>query len=124
LAQPSSPVILIVEDDLIILMHAASFLGDAGFQTVTASNADAAVLILGARLDIRLVFTDVDMPGSMNGMKLASAVRKRWPPIELIITSGKPGPSAADLPARGLFFSKPYRPNDIIDAARSFSLAA
>ena len=124
MAPASRLAVLIVEDDPILLMHAASFLEDAGFEAVSSTDAGAAVLILEARFDIRIVFTDVDMPGAMNGMKLAAAVRRRWPPIELIITSGKPGPSAEDLPARSFFFRKPYRPNDIVDAARSFMLAA
>jgi DNA-binding NtrC family response regulator len=105
-------------------MYAVAFLEDAGFEAVASSSADAAILILETRLDIRIVFTDIDMPGSMNGIKLAAAIRKRWPPIELIITSGKPGPRAEDLPCRGFFFSKPYRANDIVEAMRSFGLAA
>jgi CheY-like chemotaxis protein len=69
-------------------MHAVSLVADAGFDTVEASNADEAIAILEARKDIRIVFTDINMPGSMDGLRLAHAIRRRWPPIELILTSG------------------------------------
>ncbi|MGA8228281.1 MAG: response regulator, partial [Xanthobacteraceae bacterium] len=69
-------------------MHAVSLVADAGFDTVEASNADEAIAILEARKDIRIVFTDINMPGSMDGLRLAHAIRRRWTPIELILTSG------------------------------------
>jgi CheY-like chemotaxis protein len=83
-----------------------------------ASNADEAIVILETQLDIRLVFTDIDMPGSMNGMKLAAAVRERWPPIHLVITSGKPLPS--ELPARAVFIPKPYFGGNVVEVMRTF----
>jgi CheY-like chemotaxis protein len=75
---------------------------------------------LEARKDIRIVFTDVDMPGTMDGLKLAHAIRTRWPPIELIVTSGHFNLSDADMPERGRFFPKPYRDRDIVSAIRHF----
>ena len=107
-------IVLIVEDDAFLRMAAASFIEDAGFETLQASNADRAILLLEARDDIRIVFTDIDMPGSMDGLKLAEAVRGRWPPIEIIITSGKYSLAPFEMPDRGVFFSKPYVERDIV----------
>lgn len=115
------PTALIVEDEPLLRMMAADLARDAGFEVVEASSADQALDILEARLDIRVLFTDIDMPGSLNGLKLASCVRDRWPPIDIIIVSGQVRPSATDLPSRGLFFPKPYNDLKVIAALRSFS---
>lgn len=115
------PVVLIVEDEPIVLMNAMMFVESAGFEVISATSADQAVQILESRLDVRIVFTDIDMPGSMDGMKLAAAIRGRWPPIELIVTSGN-DITESDLPLRGLFFSKPYLATDIVSAMHSFAL--
>lgn len=88
-------------------MMAMDLVEEAGFQAVEAADADEAVTILETRTDIRIVFTDIDMPGSMNGMKLAAAVRDRWPPIEIIIVSGQVRLSEGDLPERSVFFPNP-----------------
>ncbi|CDZ57719.1 response regulator [Neorhizobium galegae] len=101
-------IVLVVEDEPLLRMMAIDLVEDAGFEAVEAADADEAVKILEARADIRIVFTDIDMPGSMNGMKLAAAVRDRWPPIEIIIVSGHVRLSDVDLPERSVFFSKPY----------------
>ena len=82
------PVILIVEDDFLIRMNAAEMIADAGFDVIEAGNADEAIVILEARPDIHVVFTDIQMPGSMDGLKLARFVRGRWPPIKIVATSG------------------------------------
>jgi two-component system, response regulator PdtaR len=94
---------------------------DAGFIAIEAANADEAIAILESRKDIRIVFTDIDMPGSMDGLKLARAVRERWPPIELILTSGHFDLRQDEIPERGRFFSKPYRDADIIATLRAFA---
>jgi len=86
---------------------------DAGFEVLEAANADEAILILENRSDIRIVFTDVHMPGSMDGLRLAHAVRDRWPPIKLIVTSGQMTVSEDELPLGGRFFSKPYQPSEL-----------
>jgi CheY-like chemotaxis protein len=96
------------------------FVEEAGYEAVAAENADGAIQILESRLDIRIVFTDVDMPGSMNGIKLAQAIRGRWPPVHLIITSATRA-KAYDLPERGVFISKPYRLVDLADALHRFA---
>ena len=100
-------VVLVVEDEPLMLMDALDLVTEAGFEAIGAKNADEAIHILESRNDVRVVFTDVNMPGSMDGIKLAHAVRNRWPPIEIIVTSGL---NLADvqqlLPERGIFFPK------------------
>jgi CheY-like chemotaxis protein len=83
------PVILVVEDEILVRLTAVAIAEDAGFEVLSATTADEALSILEARTDVRLVFTDVQMPGSMDGLRLAHAVRDRWPPVELIVTSGR-----------------------------------
>jgi len=118
---PDSPVyVLVVEDDFLNRLHAVNLVEDAGYIPVEASNADEAITILEARKDIRIVFTDIDMPGSMDGLKLAHAIRERWPPIELILTSGHFDLSDDEIPERGRFFPKPYRDQEIISALQHF----
>jgi CheY-like chemotaxis protein len=107
-------VVLVVEDEPFLRMVAVDLVEEAGFEAVQAANADQAVRILEARADIRIVFTDIDMPGSMDGMKLAIAIRGRWPPIAVILTSGLYNIGKDELPARSVFFRKPYNHNEII----------
>ena len=119
---PDLPIyVLVVEDDFLSRLHAVSLVEDAGYIAVEAANADEAITILEGRKDIRIVFTDIDMPGSMDGLKLAHAIRRRWPPIELILTSGHFHIKHDELPERGRFFPKPYRDEEIIAALRHFS---
>ncbi len=112
-------VVLVVEDDALLLMSAIDMLEDAGFDAISAANADAAIRILETRGDIRIVFTDVDMPGSMDGLKLAARVRDRWPPVEIVVTSGHVNVGERDLPPRGRFFKKPYQSDKVIDTMRA-----
>src|SRR5437762_1903342 len=107
--------VLIVEDEVLVRELVAEELQDSGFSVVVAENADAAIAILEDREDIRLVFTDIDMPGSMDGLKLAAAIRDRWPPIHIIITTG-----TAVIPANALFIPKPYIGRSVAAAMRSF----
>ena len=107
------PVVLIVEDEFIIRTAVARAISDAGFEVVEAANADQAIAILEDRRDIRVVFTDIQMPGSMDGVKLAQAVRHRWPPIHIIATSGRYGVQSLDLPSGAAFFPKPYSAQEI-----------
>ena len=100
--------VLVVEDEVLIRMMAVAVAEDAGFEALSAATADEAIKILEFRSDIRLVFTDVNMPGSMNGLRLAHAVRGRWPPVELLVTSAVSNITAKDLPERGRFLAKPY----------------
>src|SRR5215467_4906465 len=119
-SSPSPVYVLVVEDEFLNRLHAVNLVEDAGYKAIEASNAKEAIAILEARKDIRIVFTDVDMPGTMDGLKLAHVIRTRWPPIELIVTSGYFHLCDADLPERGRFFPKPYRDRDIVSAIRHF----
>lgn len=107
-------VVLVVEDEPFLRMVAVDLVEGAGFEAVQAANADQAVRILEARADIRIVFTDIDMPGSIDGMNLEIAIRGRWPPIEVILTSGLYNIGEDELPARSVFFRKPCNHNEII----------
>jgi len=115
------PVVLVVEDEPLLRLLAIDIVEDAGFTALYAANADEAVKILEARADICIVFTDVDMPGSMDGIKLAAAVRGRWPPIEFIVVSGHMHVDLADLPDGSRFFSKPYDSQRVIQALREMA---
>jgi CheY-like chemotaxis protein len=117
---PVRKVVLVVEDEFLVRLHAVHIVEQAGFEAVEAGSADEAISILEARKDIRIVFTDIHMPGSMDGLKLAHAIRERWPPIELILTSAHFNLTNSDLPARGCFFPKPYQDDAIINALRHF----
>lgn len=112
------PTVLVVEDETLIRELVAKELEEAGYTVVIANDADQAIAILEARQDIRLVFTDINMPGSMNGLKLAAAVRDRWPPVHIIITSGKVRP--LEIPANALFIPKPYIGKNVVAAMRTF----
>lgn len=101
--------VLVVEDEVLIRMDMTGQLEDEGFVVFEASNADQAIDVLQTQPSIRLMFTDIDMPGSMDGLKLAAAVRDRWPPVKIIVTSGHRVVDIADLPDGSVFFSKPYR---------------
>lgn len=101
--------VLVVEDEPLILMDIVDFLQSKGFTTFEARNADEAILLLEQNPDIRVLFTDIDMPGSMDGLKLAAAVRDRWPPVHIVVTSGQRVVEITDLPSGSVFFSKPYR---------------
>ena len=118
------PVVLVVEDEFLIRINAAEMIEEAGFEVFEASNADEAVAILEARLDIAVVFTDIQMPGTMDGLKLARAVRDRWPPIHIVATSGLVDVREGDLPNGGLFLPKPYSPAQIITTLRELTDAA
>jgi two-component sensor histidine kinase/CheY-like chemotaxis protein len=101
------PNVLIVEDEMILRMRAVDIVEDAGFHPVEAVNADQAIAILESRSDISLLFTDIQMPGSIDGLMLAHAVHSRWPAIKIILVSGQVNPSEAERPADSRFFGKP-----------------
>jgi two-component system, response regulator PdtaR len=101
--------VLVVEDEFLVRNFLQIELEDAGYDVVLADK---------ARTDIHLVFTDIDMPGSMDGLKLAACVRDRWPPIHIIITTGNARP--LEIPANALFIPKPYIGRTVIDAMRTF----
>ena len=118
------PIVLIVEDEFLVRMNAVDMIEQAGFDAVEASNADDAITMLESRSDIRIVLTDIQMPGSMDGLKLAAAVRGRWPPIKIIATSGRYVIREGDLPMGALFLSKPYTSEGISTLLHQLSDAA
>src|ERR1700675_1074955 len=99
--------ILVVEDEMMLRMRAVDMVEDAGFAAVEAINADDALAILQSRSDIELLFTDIQMPGSMDGLKLAFAVHERWPLIKIILVSGQLKLTDNDKPPKSRFFGKP-----------------
>ena len=103
-----SAIVLIVEDEPFLRIQAADIAADAGFVVLEAANADEAIAILESRADVRVVFTDIQMPGSMDGLKLAHAIRNRWPPVAIIVTSGQVRPAGGMLPENVPFLGKPY----------------
>ena len=115
---PTLNKILIVEDEYLISSWLEEALQDEGHTVLIAGDADQAVTSLNLDEDIDLLFTDVDMPGSMNGMELASMVNDRWPSIGIIVASGKPRPDHPRLPQGAKFLQKPFRLEDVIDAMR------
>jgi len=103
--------ILIVENEAIIRLELAAELADMGLRVLVACDADDAIALLDADPNISLLLTDITMPVSMDGVRLAHHVRDRWPPIKIIATSGRPGARLGDLPSGSLFFAKPYSPD-------------
>jgi two-component sensor histidine kinase/FixJ family two-component response regulator len=112
--QTVSPKVLVVEDEMMLRMRAVDIVEDAGFTPIEAVNADEALTILESRSDIELLFTDIQMPGSMDGLKLAHAVHERWPSIKIILVSGKLTPTEAEKPANSRFFGKPLEVRQMI----------
>ncbi|WP_429924721.1 response regulator [Agrobacterium vitis] len=117
------PVILVVEDSPLIRMGAIDLVKSAGYEALEAGDADEAIRILESRDDIDLVFTDVQMPGTMDGIKLSHYIRDRWPPVKLIIASGAAILEESMLPGGSRFFSKPYDELTIIEAMAQLLLS-
>ena len=115
----AKPVVLVVEDEPLLAFYARDVMEGAGYEVLVTENAGDAVILLERRLDIRVVFTDVQLPGSMDGLRLAEIVRLRWPPIALVITSGRITPAPAEMPAQSIFLSKPYAQKDLCRALQS-----
>jgi CheY-like chemotaxis protein len=115
------PIVLVVEDDFLIRIGVVEMIQEAEFGVVEAVNADDAMKILEARLDITVVFTDIQMPGSMDGLKLAAAIRERWPLIKIVATSGIVDVRRIDLPEGGRFLPKPYCSAEIVGTLRELT---
>jgi CheY-like chemotaxis protein len=112
-------VAIVVDDHAFERMGAAAMFLDAGYRVLEANDADGALRLFEANPDIRLLFTDVSMPGSMSGSDLAHCVAERWPNVCVIITSGRPRPEPF---AAGMFFhAKPYNPADVLRQAREIA---
>ena len=112
---PLNALIVVVDDDVFERMGASVMFLDAGYRVLEAGDADEALLIFETNADIRLLFTDVSMPGSMSGSDLAHQVAERWPEVGIIVTSGRPRPHK--LPLSMLFHDKPYEPAAVLRQA-------
>ncbi|SDJ25274.1 Response regulator receiver domain-containing protein [Bradyrhizobium lablabi] len=112
------PVILVVEDEMLLRMRAVDMVEDAGYAPVEAVDADEALAILQSRSDIVLLFTDIQMPGSMTGLQLALAVHERWPRIKIILASGQLKLSQSEIPENSRFFGKPLDSGDMVAEIR------
>jgi CheY-like chemotaxis protein len=118
---PLNPAtILVVENEAIVRLELVAQLTDLGLKVLVASDADEAIDLLDSHQEIELLLTDVTMPGSMDGVRLAHHVRKRWPPIKIVVTSGRPGTKLSDLPLGSRFFPKPYGPEALRNAMSPF----
>jgi CheY-like chemotaxis protein len=117
------PIVLMVEDEALIRLNAVEMITAAGYEVLEAANADEAIEILEARTNISIVFTDIQMPGSIDGLKLAHAVRNRWPPIKIVTSSGHVELTQHDLPEGARFVPKPYSPAEIVSTFRELLAA-
>jgi two-component system, response regulator PdtaR len=113
MSQIGKKAILVVEDEVLVRLATRDGMEAAGFEVHDAHDADEAIQLLEAHPEIGLIFTDVDMPGSMDGVKLAHYVRKRWPPVKIIVTSGFKYVTPEQLPNGSIFLSKPYLPDQL-----------
>jgi CheY-like chemotaxis protein len=114
-------LVLVVEDETLIRMHSVDMIRDLGFEVIEAINADEAVSLLETIPGIKVVFTDIQMPGSMDGLRLAAVVRDRWPPVALLVASGKVRPPPADMPRGARFLRKPYSPYELKEELRTLT---
>ena len=108
--------VLVVEDEPILRMDAIGMVEKAGFEAVEAMSSADAIRLLEERLDIRLVYMDLDMPRSRKGIEIAAAIRKRWPPIEIILTAAYFTRDSVEIPERAEFYSKPIDHAQVIAA--------
>jgi two-component system, response regulator PdtaR len=116
--------VLVVEDEFLVRLDTLEAIKAAGFKAYEAANADEAIAILEQNCDIRVVFTDINMPGSMDGIRLAHCVRDRWPPVQFIVTSALLKFREAELPDGSLFLSKPYSFEQIVHNIEKLANAA
>ena len=123
-ARLTPATILVVENEALVRLELADRLTRSGLIVLVASDADEAIVMLDAHPEIEVLFTDVRMPGSMDGVRLAHHVRGRWPPVKIIVASGMLGAGARDLPGGSLFLSKPYTPETLEDALTEMIMGA
>jgi len=119
ISSPPQALILVVDDDVLERMGASYMFSDAGYRVLEAGSADAAMRFFETNADIKLLFTDVSMPGTINGADLARQVAERWPSVGIIMTSGRPFP--IDLPPMVRFHAKPYEPRDVLRDAEEMA---
>jgi CheY-like chemotaxis protein len=108
------PTILVAEDDALLRLHASELLEESGYTVVEADCAEDALKLMEARKDVRLLFTDIQMPGGCDGLELARQVHAHWPNVLLLITSGQIEPTKAEIADDGRFIRKPYRAKELL----------
>lgn len=118
LSPQGAAAVLVVEDEPLIMLDAVAIIEDAGFRTRQATNAQSAMAILEQDDDVQAVFTDIQIVGDPDGLRLAHMVRDRWPPVGLVITSGRVVPKDGEMPEHAVFLPKPYSPNNLLRALR------
>ena len=111
--------VLVVDDQAMIRMFGADMIAEAGYEVIEATSADEALRILENAEGVSLLFSDIDMPGSMDGLALAEIVNKRWPDIRLLLTSGHHKISDEDMPDHGKFLSKPYNSSVVVETIKT-----
>jgi len=116
----SHALVLVVEDDVFERMGVSDMFAEAGYRVLEAGDADEALRLFETNSEIRLLFTDVSMPGSMSGSDLARHVAERWPSVGIIVTSGRPRPDKLPLSMR--FHDKPYEPMAVLRQAREMTV--
>ncbi|WP_242097141.1 response regulator [Sphingomonas sp. CROZ-RG-20F-R02-07] len=114
-----NPVVLIVEDEPLILIHSRLALEDAGFDVIVAGDSDEALAVIGRRPDVTTLFTDVNIPGALDGLALAEAARRHHPAMAIFVTSGIYRPESGALPAGAHFLPKPYTGAQVLRLMRA-----
>ena len=122
-SEKNVPVILIVEDEALVRLSAVGMLEDAGFRTIEAANGDEALELLAVDSDVQLLFTDVNMPGTIDGLALARQVHDRWPQIRIMVASARQEPQPEELPVGSRFEQKPYSLDTVLRHARELTSA-
>ncbi|MCG5249633.1 response regulator [Methylorubrum extorquens] len=110
-----------IEDEPVLRIEISDMLEDEGFEVVEATNVENAIHILETRPDIRIVYMDLDMPNGVDGVKIAAAIRDRWPPIEIVLTASRIDGARLLLPVRAKFFPKPVNRARVMEAVRVFA---
>jgi len=121
---PVKPAVIVVEDEPLLLLDDMCLFEEAGFEAIPAANAAEALTILEDRSDIRVVVTDISMPGDMDGLALCAAIRDRWPPVDFILISGHAPPEQNALPSRAVFLAKPYNVAELLKELKAFMSAS
>ena len=110
-----APVVLVAEDEELVRLYAVDLLAEAGYKVVDVASADAALEAMAEQPAIRVLFTDIQMPGKLDGIQLARRVHEQWPEVLLLITSGGRRPAKAEIADHGHFIAKPYLPSDVLN---------
>jgi two-component system, response regulator PdtaR len=110
-----APVVLVAEDEELVRLYAADLLTEAGYKVIDVASAEAALEAMAEQPNIRVLFTDIQMPGMLDGIQLARRVHEQWPDVLLLITSGGRQPAKAEIADHGHFIAKPYLPSDVLN---------